>query len=78
MEVVLYSIVKINRMSALVYIPEIRFKIAQVVLPFPTMQGLLEDGMYVSSGDIPVSVGCVVYWWSCAWYLRLTHGLINQ
>ena len=43
-----------------------------------TMQVLVEDSMYVYRGNIPMYVGDDVYQWSCAWFLRLPHGLVNQ
>ena len=44
----------------------------------PTMQGLVEDVMYVYQGGIPMSVGYDTYKWVCAWSLSLPHGLISQ
>ena len=44
----------------------------------PTMQGLVEDVIYVSQGGIPISGGDAAYQWNCAWHLIIPHGLINQ
>ena len=35
----------------------------------PTMQGLVEDEMYISQGGTPMSGGDYVYKWICAWHL---------
>ena len=43
----------------------------------PTMQGLVEDMMYVSQGGIPRSRGDAMYKRICAWRLGLPHGIIN-
>ena len=43
-------------MSALVKVPVIMFKISLVVIVRPTMQRLVEDVMYVSQGDMTMSV----------------------
>ena len=32
-----------------------------------TMQGLVEDTMYVYQGKIKMSVGDATYQWSCVW-----------
>ena len=54
------------------------FKSTPVVLPCPTMQGLVEDVIYVSQGGLPMSRGDAAYQWICAWRLSLPHGLINH
>ena len=42
----------------------IRFKEPALSM-LPTMQALVEDAMYVSQGDIPMSEGDTAYHWSC-------------
>ena len=54
------------------------FKIIPVILPCPTMQELLEDVVYVTLGDIPLSGGDTAYQWSCVYRLSLTFSIINQ
>ena len=44
----------------------------------PTMQGLVEGVMYVSQGEIPISVGNDAYNWICARRLSLPHGMISH
>ena len=44
----------------------------------PTMQGLVEDVMYVYQGEIPMSGVDDVYQWMCACRLILPRSLINQ
>ena len=41
------------------------FKRTPVVLMCPTVQGLVEDVMYVSQGKIPIYEGGATYQWSC-------------
>ena len=55
-ESVLSSIFQAKRISTLVSIPEISFK-ALASSMLPTIQGLVEDDMNVSQGDIPMSGG---------------------
>ena len=43
-----------------------------------TMQGLVENEIYVSYGKIPIFVGGAAYQWIFAWRLSLPHGLIYQ
>ena len=43
-----------------------------------TMQGLEEDAMYVSQGEIPIYGGDDVYQWSCDCFLSLPQVFINQ
>ena len=53
---VLSSIFEVKRLSALVYVPVIILKsLASSMLP--TMQVLVEHGIYVSQSGIPISVG---------------------
>ena len=54
------------------------FKINPVVLPFSTMQVLVENSMYVSQDVLPMSGGYAAYQWIWAWCLSLPHGLISQ
>ena len=44
----------------------------------PTMQGLVEDMLYVFQSGILMSVGDSVYQCSFVWRLILPHNLINQ
>ena len=44
----------------------------------PTMQGLVENAMYISQGGIPMYEGDVSYQWSCVWRLILICCMINQ
>ena len=43
-----------------------------------TIHELVEDKIYVSHGEVPMSGGDAVYQQICAWRLILTQGLINQ
>ena len=54
------------------------FKTTPVILPCPTMQGLVKDVLYVSQGKVTMSGRYYEYHWICAWRLRLPRGLINQ
>ena len=49
-----------------------------VLSMMPSMQGLVEDAIYVSQVKIPIFGGDAAYQWICAWLLRLPRGLINQ
>ena len=51
---VLSSICQVKRMYVFVYVPAIRFKSNRVVYS-ATMQGLVEDDIYVSHVGIPIS-----------------------
>ena len=54
------------------------FKIAPVVLLCPNMHLLVEDVMYVSQDEIPMSGGYVAYQLRCAWCMGLPRGLMNK
>ena len=62
-KVVLYLIVQFKRMYILLYVPDIRFKLATFSM-LPIIQLLVDDTMYVYQGYIPMSVGNANYQWS--------------